>query len=521
MAWPEQTGIHSWRVRYRRGVGTESISGFSSEEAARSYISDMDTDRRRGTWIDPAGSNTTLTHWGQRWFSSLDLDPRTLEHYRSYLRCHLLPRFGSVALGAITALDITTWVKDNVDAGYSPETVAGWVKLLSMVLTDAVDERLIASNPVRQRRRRGRRSRRIIPEKVWATPEQVLRIANQAAALGGRIAWLLIITAGWTGCRWGELAGLHRDNLDLDTGYLTVHPEHGALHESNGTRWLGPPKTAASARTIALPPFLTALLRRHLATHPFEFVFTTPSGTWLWRSTFIRRVLRPAIDGNLTGPKPGIRAYPIRPGLTFHGLRHSQKTWLIAGGAPEIAQARRLGHHLRDRVVETYSHVAREVETRLLADLQRRWTKANRHSYLTPRRAKPHSKWPAPTTAGEGVTAEKPPQQHQKGTAQQRSSCATLLQKRSSRGTQNPRETITKDRKRNTKNPSDQPKRLDRRGSLRCGAKGTRTPDPLTASEVRYQLRHSPGTKLYSASRGYIRYTVCVSRSRGGHPSLP
>ena len=53
MAWPEQTGIHSWRVRYRRGVGTESISGFSSEEAARSYISDMDTDRRRGTWINP------------------------------------------------------------------------------------------------------------------------------------------------------------------------------------------------------------------------------------------------------------------------------------------------------------------------------------------------------------------------------------------------------------------------------------------------------------------------------------
>ena len=27
---------------------------------------------------------------------------------------------------------------------------------------------------------------------------------------------------------------------------------------------------------------------------------------------------------------------------------------------------------------------------------------------------------------------------------------------------------------------------------LSCGAKGTRTPDPHTASVVRYQLRHSP-----------------------------
>ena len=68
MAWPERTGIHSWRVRYRRGVGTESISGFSSEDAARSYISDMDTDRRRGTWIDPADGNTTLVTWVEHWF---------------------------------------------------------------------------------------------------------------------------------------------------------------------------------------------------------------------------------------------------------------------------------------------------------------------------------------------------------------------------------------------------------------------------------------------------------------------
>ena len=123
----------------------------------------------------------------------------------------------------------------------------------------------------------------------------------------------------------------------------------------------GTSAAAASVRTVALPPFLTALLRQHLARHPFEFVFTTPSGTWLWRSTFIRRVLRPAIDGNLTDQKAAVRVYPVLSGLTFHGLRHSQKTWLIAGGAPEIAQARRLGHHLHDRVVETCSHIAREV----------------------------------------------------------------------------------------------------------------------------------------------------------------
>src|SRR5699024_10999653 len=48
---------------------------------------------------------------------------------------------------------------------------------------------------------------------------------------------------------------------------------------------------------------------------------------------------------------------------------------------------------------------------------------------------------------------------------------------------------------RSTRGPYAQEKPLrpwSRRGALSCGAKGTRSPDPHTASVVRYQLRHSP-----------------------------
>jgi hypothetical protein len=165
MAWTEQTGTHSWRVRHHhRDASTGSIPGFHSEKAAKHYANDMETDQRRGLWIDPADSNTTLAAWVERWFPSLDLDPRALENYRSYLRCHLLPQFGETALRDITALDITTWTTDSTNAGYSPDTVTRWVKLLSMILTDAVDQHLNPNNPVHRRRRRGRRSRKITPE---------------------------------------------------------------------------------------------------------------------------------------------------------------------------------------------------------------------------------------------------------------------------------------------------------------------------------------------------------------------
>jgi hypothetical protein len=93
------------------------------------------------------------------------------------------------------------------DNGYSPVTVASVMKLLSLLLSDAADEPLIATNPVRARHRGRRRSDRRV-ERMWATPGEVLAVADNAARLpvGGPAAALLIVTAAWTGAQWGEIA---------------------------------------------------------------------------------------------------------------------------------------------------------------------------------------------------------------------------------------------------------------------------------------------------------------------------
>ncbi|WP_431875934.1 site-specific integrase [Amycolatopsis sacchari] len=239
------------------------------------------------------------------------------------------------------------------------------MKILTMMLADAADERLIPANPI-QPRRRGRRRHQRRPEQLWATPEQVVAIALQAIALVGLWAAILIITAAWTGARWGELAGLQRINTHLDDGVIVIDPDIGALHEINGHFELGPPKTAASARTITLPPFLITLLRAFLDTHQHPHVFVTADHQLLRRSNFARRAMRPAADGNLDRIRPRVRTQPVVPGLHFHGLRHGHKTWMIADGIPEVGQARRLGHEIPDDIREIYSHVAPEVEARIL-----------------------------------------------------------------------------------------------------------------------------------------------------------
>ena len=121
---------------------------------------------------------------------------------------------------------------------------------------------------------------------------------------------------------------------------------------------------------------MTTLLAQHLDSHRHGHVFVTADGAFLRRSNFSRRAMRPAADGTTHRPRPAVAVAPVAPGLTFHGFRHSHKTWLIADQIPDVAQARRLGHRIPDKIQHIYSHVAPELETRLLDALQQRWTDA-------------------------------------------------------------------------------------------------------------------------------------------------
>lgn len=388
MAWAEQSGHRNWRVRYRRDdASIGAINGFTTKTAATQHAQSLEADQRRGTWIDPDAGKTTLREWSTDWLEALDVAITTEDYYRSHLRNHILPRWGDTALADISGIKVTAWAKQLRSRGYAPTTTAGITKLLSLLLADAAEERLIAANPVRVRRR-GRQHATRTPERVWATHDEVLAIADNAARLpgAGAAAALLIVTAAWTGARWGELTALQRHNTHLDTDHprIVIDPVRGGLKESSRGVELGPPKTAESAREIILPPFLTSLLRAHLETHDHPHVFISPEAALHRRSNFARRAVRPATDGTANRPRSAVRLDPIKPGLTFHSLRHSHKTWMIADNVPEIAQSRRLGHTLDNKIQQTYSHVAVEVEARLLAGLQERWEKAVADAPETP-----------------------------------------------------------------------------------------------------------------------------------------
>jgi integrase len=398
-------------VRYWTDAGVHgTISGFRTAAEARAKAAEIDIDQRRGDFIDPAGGKVTVAAWARRWCDALDVAPATYAQYRSLINNHILPRWGATALGELSGTGINVWASGLRRGGYADSTVVTIVKVLSMMLADAAQERLIPTNPVRAQRR-GRRHHTRRREILWATPDQVVAIAVQAGELVGPWAAILVITAAWTGARWGELTGLQRHNLHLDphrqAGRMVIDPRIGALHEVGAELFLGPPKTAESARTITLPPFLIDALDRHLQSHQHPHVFVTERHELLRRSNFARRALRPATDGNSHRPHAPVRTRPIVPGLTFHGLRHSHKTWMIADHIPDAAQARRLGHTLPDKIADIYSHIAPELDAHLLTRLQARWTAATAALSAHHRPAPPGSA--SPTSTYLALPATDPP----------------------------------------------------------------------------------------------------------------
>lgn len=96
-------------------------------------------------------------------------------------------------------------------------------------------------------------------------------------------------------------------------------------------------------------------------------MFTAPDSGFHRRSNVRRRVWLPAVTGD-----PARGWEPIAPGLHFHDLRHTHKTWLIEDQVPEVLQCKRLGHELGG-IAGVYSHVTPAMIDTMLERLQQRW----------------------------------------------------------------------------------------------------------------------------------------------------
>ena len=202
--------------------------------------------------------------------------------------------------------------------------------MFGTILEAAVRDDLLISNPVRKTRlpRRG-----TVPETVPISPDTVRTLIGKLAEPSRSIAELLALT----GLRIGELLALRWQDVDLESGLLTVNR---TVYEGH----FDEPKSRRSKRRIPLGPNSVAIIRsfHRIDTAPSALIFAARNGQPLSRRNLLNRQL-----------KPVCKALGLN-GANWHWLRHAHATLLDSVGAPLGTVQALLGHASPEITREIY-----------------------------------------------------------------------------------------------------------------------------------------------------------------------
>ena len=207
-----------------------------------------------------------------------ELRPTTRYHYQLLLRTYINPTFGDVRIDRIAVEDVNDWY-DHLAPGREAVSAQAY-SLLRTILTTATTTRphpLIPYNPAHIR---GAGNTQRVHKVRPASLEELEIIV---AELPDRYQ-LMALLGAWCAMRYGELAELRRGDIDFRDSRVKIR--RGVVRVEGGYI-VGPPKTDAGIRDVAIPPHLLPLVRAHLdeftgpgKTHCSSRLRGTATSTW-------------------------------------------------------------------------------------------------------------------------------------------------------------------------------------------------------------------------------------------------
>lgn len=323
------------QARYRGPGGHEEAKRFAKKADAERWLREKKGSVDRGTWVNPTYGRMLFEDWASEWWKlTSDLRPSSRARDLSYLRTHVLPRFGSVPLAAIDAVMVKAWVADLNAAGKAAATTQKAHQILAKILAEAVEAKRIPASPcLKPKLPKIRRT-----EMRFLEPAEIHLLAD---TIHPRYRALVLLGA-YAGLRIGELAGLKRSRVHPLKRSVTVSE---IVTEVAGNLHWGEPKTEASLRSVSIPgPIMDELVAHMKKFSADELVFTAPEGGTLRVNAWRRRHWNPAVEA------AGL--LPLRP----HDLRHSAVAMWIAAGIDVLHVSRRAGHTSVSFTLDRYGH---------------------------------------------------------------------------------------------------------------------------------------------------------------------
>jgi len=200
----------------------------------------------------PEIPSLTVKEFVDEWLplKSKELRPRSAADYEQILRLHVLPVIGGRLIRSVSALDVIRLLDAAVR---SPRKIR---LTMSLVFNAAIMVGLIDSNPVAGVRA-SNLAVRSIESRECPSPDDVRQLAGVAKPWAAPV----ILVAGFSGLRWGEIVAPRQVDIDLERAEIRVTK---ALDDT--TRVIGPPKTRSSRRTVVIDPSIIDVLAQYLQT---------------------------------------------------------------------------------------------------------------------------------------------------------------------------------------------------------------------------------------------------------------
>jgi integrase len=323
----------AWNDRGRPPVG------WFTKRTAEAWLRELLDQARRGTLPGMVATGATFADAAAEWLRFIEEDralkPSTLSDYRSALKAHLLPAFGSQPLESITPEQIDQWRRGLT--GLSNRSKNKLLIQLHGIFRRAQMVWGLQANPLVRVEKHPMRASGDIqvfsPEEVWALVRAAA--SEQDAAL--------FLTAAFTGLRMGELLALRWRDVDFPGATIRVRGSYAAGH-------LTTPKSG-KVRVVPMAPDVASALaqlgRRANWVGDDDLVFAGELGSYLDGSALRRRY------------KEALTRAGLRP-LRFHDLRHTFGTRMIAKA--DIRRVQEWMGHADIQTTMRYLHYAPHAE---------------------------------------------------------------------------------------------------------------------------------------------------------------
>lgn len=324
-----------YQVKWRQLDGKQSSKTFRTLRDAKDFKRKVEHDKSRGFSPDHRLAKIKFGQFAEsEVFPHLRHGVATKRRRNGIMQRHILPVLGNMPIAQIQRSHILRLISDWEAEGLAPRSIMNHLNVLRPVFNEAMLRDIILKNPmqnIKPPKAREVRRNPLTPEQCRALLERI--DPDYSYAIHFALA---------TGVRWSEFASLRIRDFAPFRNLIYVRDS----------------KTEAGVLEIPLDPSDTMMISKHIAdtgrdlTNANSPLFTSPMGKPLHHSNFRKRVFAPACA------KAGLT------GVTFHDLRRTHATMLVAQGYDAKVVQERMGHRSITTTLTFYAKATSEGKTK-------------------------------------------------------------------------------------------------------------------------------------------------------------